>query len=92
VSPTVLQSGPYRFFFFASDRSERQHVHAARDDKAGKFWLSPVEVAHSHGFDWRELRRIERIVRQHEPELLEAWNEYFKGGDRSGKSDRRQGH
>jgi hypothetical protein len=22
VSPTVLQSGPYRFFFFSSDRNE----------------------------------------------------------------------
>ena len=34
VSPTVLRSGPYRFFFFASDRAEPVHVHVAREDKA----------------------------------------------------------
>ena len=37
VSPTVLRSGPYRFFFFASDRAEPVHFHVARDDKTAKF-------------------------------------------------------
>jgi hypothetical protein len=30
VSPTVLQSGPYRFFFFSSYRNEPIHVHVKR--------------------------------------------------------------
>jgi hypothetical protein len=42
LSPTILQSGPYRFFFFASDRTEPLHVHVRRDAKLDKFWLAPV--------------------------------------------------
>ncbi|MBI4476420.1 MAG: DUF4160 domain-containing protein [Acidobacteria bacterium] len=80
MSPTVLRSGPYRFFFFASDRNEPPHVHVAREDKAAKFWLSPVRQAYNDGFGKNELRRIERLVRQHETELLKAWHEYFKPG------------
>lgn len=30
--PTVLRSGPYRFFFYAGDRDEPPHVHIERDD------------------------------------------------------------
>jgi len=30
--PTVLRSGPYRFFFYMADRHERPHVHVVRDD------------------------------------------------------------
>lgn len=29
--PTVLRVGPYRFFFYAGDRSEPAHVHVERD-------------------------------------------------------------
>ena len=45
VSPAVLRSGPYRFFFFASDRNEPPHVHIERERKTAKFWLSPVRIA-----------------------------------------------
>lgn len=49
VSPTVLRTGPYRLFFFASDRNEPVHVHVGREDKAAKFWLSPVRQAYNYG-------------------------------------------
>ncbi len=32
VMPTVLRTGPYRFFFYAGDRDEAPHVHVERDD------------------------------------------------------------
>jgi hypothetical protein len=86
VSPTVLRSGPYRFFFFASDRNEPVHVHVGREDKAAKFWLSPVCQAYNYGFAASELTRIEQLVQQHEAQLLRAWDEYFRPGDRSGDS------
>lgn len=82
MSPTVQQSGPYRFFFFASDRNEPVHVHVARDDKVAKFWLSPVRLSYNYGFRASELSRIERLVREHETELVKAWHEYFKPSDR----------
>jgi hypothetical protein len=50
VSPTVLQAGPYRLFFFSSDRGEPPHVHVARERKAAKFWLDPVRLESTHGF------------------------------------------
>jgi Domain of unknown function (DUF4160) len=87
VSPTVLQSGPYRFFFFASDRNEPPHVHVRRDAKLAKFWLNPVREAYNYGFGGRELKRIAAIARENEAALLKAWHEYFDGGDgdRGGK-------
>lgn len=81
VSPTVLRSGPYRFFFFATDRHEPVHVHIARERKAAKFWLSPVRQAYNHGFSGSELNRIAGLVKQHEVELAKAWHEYFQSGE-----------
>jgi hypothetical protein len=81
VSPTVLRSGPYRLFFFASDRAEPVHVHVTRDAKTAKFWLSPVRLAYNLGFAPTELKRIEGLVRDHDAHLLKAWDEYFKSGN-----------
>lgn len=86
MSPTILRKGPYRFFFFASDRNEPPHVHVAREAKAAKFWLSPVRLVYNYGFAASELTRIESLVREHEAELLKAWDEYFKPRDRSRES------
>ena len=77
MSPTVLESGPYRFFFYSADRAEPPHVHVERDANRAKFWLLPVRTARGGGFSPAELLRIERIVRQQHLALLRAWNEYF---------------
>jgi len=42
--PTVLRIGPYRFFFYAGDRDEPQHVHVERDNHLAKFWLDPLSL------------------------------------------------
>jgi hypothetical protein len=75
--PTVLRTGPYRFFFYAGDRDEPQHVHVERDDRIAKFWLDPLRLQSSGGFSRTELRRIERIIEENHSEIVEAWNEYF---------------
>jgi hypothetical protein len=77
VSPTVLVSGPYRFFFYSSDRSEPPHIHVARERNLAKFWLGPVRVAANDGFGSREMQRLAGLVRQHEAEFRRAWHEYF---------------
>lgn len=79
MSPTVLQSGPYRLFFFSSDRGEPVHVHVARERKAAKLWLGPVRVEYNHGFSAAELRRIEAVVVRQEDAIRKAWHEYFGG-------------
>jgi hypothetical protein len=84
VSPTVLRSGPYRFFFFSSDRPEPAHVHVARERKVAKFWLDPVAVASDGGFPQNELNKIAALVREHRAALLQAWHDFFDSGNRNG--------
>ena len=75
--PTVLRVGPYRIYFWSHEPNEPPHVHVDRDANSAKFWLGPVRFARNFSFSSVELRRIERIVAEHEQELLEAWHDYF---------------
>jgi hypothetical protein len=75
--PTVFRSGPWRFFFYAGDRDEPQHIHAERDDKVAKFWLDPIRLQNSGGFNRLELKQIRSIIENNQELLMEAWNEYF---------------
>jgi hypothetical protein len=77
--PTVLHVGPYRFFFYAGDRDEPEHVHVERDDSVAKFWLDPIRLERSGGFGRSEMRRIQQIVEEHQSALLEAWRDYCQG-------------
>lgn len=77
--PTVLRTGPYRFFFYTGDREEPPHIHIAREDKVAKFWLDPIRLQESGGFSRSEIVRIHRLATEHKDSLLEAWNEYFGG-------------
>ncbi|MDI6739450.1 MAG: DUF4160 domain-containing protein [Candidatus Edwardsbacteria bacterium] len=77
--PTILRIGSYRFFFYAGDRDEPRHVHVERDDKVAKFWLDPIRLRSSGGFDRVEIGRIQKIVDEHQTQLKEAWNDYFGG-------------
>ena len=76
--PTVLRVGPYRFFFYASDRQEPPHVHVERDDKVAELWLRPARLERSGGFSRREINRIQKLVETNVETLLRSWNEYFE--------------
>ena len=75
--PTILRTGPYRFFFYSGDRDEPAHVHIEHDDRNAKFWLDPVRLQRSGGFSRTEVNRIRRIVEEKQQQLLRSWNEYF---------------
>lgn len=75
--PTIKRIGPYRFFFYASDRDEPPHVHIERDDNVAKFWLDPVRLQSSGGFSRVEINRIAELVTNNQRELSERWDEYF---------------
>ena len=81
MSPTVLQSGPYRFFFFSSDRDEPLHVHVSRDQKTAKIWLEPIRLEYNRGFAQNELNRIMALVAEHRAQLMKAWHDYFDSGN-----------
>jgi hypothetical protein len=73
------ESGPYRFFFFSSDRGEPPHVHVTRDRKTAKFWLHSVNL----GFAPNGLNKVSALVQKHQAELWKAWHDDFKSGNRS---------
>lgn len=75
--PTIWIEGPYRFFFYAGDRNEPVHIHVERDDATAKFWLEPVRLQRSNGFRMVEVRRIRKIVEEHQAHIMECWHEYF---------------
>ena len=75
--PTVLRVGPYRAFFYASDRDEPPHVPVERDDNIAKLWLDPVRLQSSGGYGRNELNQIRRLVEENREHLLRSWNEFF---------------
>jgi hypothetical protein len=75
--PTILRSGPYRFYFYSHEPNEPPHVPVDRDDLSAKFWLLPVGLARNFGFQPKELRRVQKLVFQHQAAILEAWHGHF---------------
>jgi hypothetical protein len=75
--PTVLRTGPYRFFFVSLDRGEPPHIHVRRENMVAKFWLDPVVLQQAGGFNRTELNTIASLVHQHRETFLERWHEFF---------------
>jgi hypothetical protein len=75
--PTVLRSGPYRLFFYSSDRVEPPHVHVERGGRRAKLWLVPVRLQYRGDFNRAEIKRVHSLVEQHQQQLLKAWHEFF---------------
>jgi hypothetical protein len=65
--------------FYAGDAAEPMHVHIERDEYIAKFWLDPIRLHNSGGFNRVEISKIHKIINEHHTKLLEAWNEYFSG-------------
>ena len=59
---------------------EPPHVHIDRDNLSVKFWLKSLRLAHNFGFNAKELRRVQSLVKEHQVQLLEAWYGYFGSG------------
>lgn len=75
--PTVMRSGPLRFFFYSNESNEPAHIHVQRDKAIAKFWLSPIALARAKNFSAHELNDIRRQIEDNATELQEAWNEHF---------------
>ncbi len=75
--PTILKIKSYRFFFYSGDRDEPKHVHVECDDRIAKFWIDPVRLQFSGGFNRVEISQVHKIISKHHKQLLEAWDEYF---------------
>ncbi len=75
--PTIFRIGPYRFFFYSSDRDEPIHVHVEREICIAKIWVDPIRLQNSGRFNRSEINRILSLVSEHQTEIMEAWYEYF---------------
>ena len=75
--PTVLRRGPYWLYFFSHEPNEPPHMHVDWDNRSAKFWLQPVALARNAGFSPKDLAEIQRIMREEQSTLLEAWHGYF---------------
>lgn len=75
--PTVLRSGPYRFYFYSHEPNEPPHVHVDRGSDSAKFWLHDGGLARNVGFSAKELGVLQRLVLEHRTQLLEAWHGFF---------------
>jgi hypothetical protein len=75
--PTTLRPGPYRFYFYSYDCDEPRHMHIDREKMSAKFWLDPdVSLAENYGFNRKELRDIEWIVRDNLETLRNEWDRF----------------
>ena len=78
--PTVLRTQGFRLYFWSREPNEPSHVHVDRAGASAKVWLQPVALAGNAGYPARELGAILAVVRERQPELLEAWHEFFGTG------------
>jgi len=75
--PTVLRLKGHRFFFFSNEGNEPPHIHIEKSDKYAKFWLKPVTLAMSVGYNSKELNQLRKLVENNHDFLEEKWYEYF---------------
>jgi hypothetical protein len=75
--PTVMRIGPYRFYFYANENDEPRHIHVKAAENEAKFWIDPVELVWSEGFNGRQLKQIERHIEDNLSYIIEVWDEFF---------------
>ena len=75
--PTVARIGGHRFFFFSNEGHEPPHIHVETADKQAKFWMEPMSLAHSIGYNASELTRLRKLVVEHREQFKEKWHEHF---------------
>jgi len=75
--PTLLNEGPYRFYFHSHENNEPPHVQVDRDMFSAKFWLESVSLSGNIGFSNKELNKIIKIIVKHQVLFLEKWHDYF---------------
>ena len=76
--PTVLRLDGSRFFFYSNEGAEPPPVHVESAGTSATFWLRPVVLARSAGYDARELRVLRGLVEAHRDDLEQAWDAFHR--------------
>ena len=69
----------YRFFFFSNEGAEPPHIHIEYGENYAKFWLEPVEIEKSVGFNASEINHLRKLVEENKKKLMEEWHGFFEG-------------
>jgi hypothetical protein len=77
MSPTILLTGKYRFFF--NSREEiRRHIHVSTANGTAKIWIEPeIALADFYSLSSWELTEIIKIVEDNKDGFIEKWNLHF---------------
>jgi hypothetical protein len=75
--PTVIRIGSYRFHFYSDEGKEPPHIHVDTPEGECKFWLDPIRLARNKGVPATDIRKIEKLIFQHNELLKEKYDEYF---------------
>ena len=75
--PTVLRVDSLRFYFYSHEPNEPADVHIDKGNATARIWLQDTAIARSTGFSAQELGKIQRLVRDDQSSLREAWNAFF---------------
>ena len=78
MSPVVLREGQYTVVIYTRDHAPA-HVHVKSAEKEARITLAPVETMDNWGFRPSEIRAILNLIRTHQPQLLERWNDIHPG-------------
>lgn len=77
MPPTIMKMGRYRFFFNSREET-RRHIHIATPEGTAKFWLEPlVALAGYHNLTEKDLKTIERLIKENEDAFHSAWTRHF---------------
>jgi hypothetical protein len=52
-------------------------MHVDYGSASAKIWLHDAAIANNIGFSAKELGKIQRMVREHQETLQEAWDAFF---------------
>ncbi len=92
---TLMRRGGFRFYVKSGSAQEKPHIFVTRDgDTWAKFTLKPVAVVINSGLARNELVRLQGMVADLEPQLLQLWWEYAvtQGVKPEPEKDAKHGH
>lgn len=74
---TLMRRGGFRFYVKSGSAQEKPHIFVTRDgDTWAKFTLGPANPVINTGLARNELTRLQGVVADLEPQLLQLWWEY----------------
>jgi len=77
--PVVFRHKGYIFFFYSNEGDPREpiHIHVRQGRNEAKFWLDPLQVASSDGFNATVLRELMQVVQNNSALIERTWHEHF---------------